>query len=68
MNITVNGNKKSIQENLTVKQFLEQTDGFENREGIAVAINDEVVPRSEWDQRKISEGDSIEVIQAVQGG
>lgn len=68
MKITLNGTQKSIQENLTVKQFLEQTDGIENRQGIAVAINDEVVPRSEWEQRKISDGDSIEVIQAVQGG
>lgn len=35
--------------------------------GIAVAVNGEVVPRSQW-TRELHEGDRIEVLTATQGG
>ncbi|MEU6858999.1 sulfur carrier protein ThiS [Glycomyces sp. NPDC046736] len=35
--------------------------------GIAVALNGEVVPRSEWD-RPLQDGDTVEVLTATQGG
>ncbi len=38
------------------------------RQGIAVALNDEVVPRGEWSNQHLAPGDRIEVITAVQGG
>jgi sulfur carrier protein len=36
--------------------------------GVAVAINDRVVRRTEWAKTAISDGDRIEVITAMQGG
>lgn len=36
--------------------------------GLAVAINDEVVPRSGWAARKLEAGDRVEIVGAVQGG
>ncbi|SDD32485.1 sulfur carrier protein ThiS [Glycomyces harbinensis] len=39
----------------------------EARRGIAVALNGEVVPRSEWD-RPLVDGDAVEVLTATQGG
>jgi sulfur carrier protein len=39
----------------------------EARRGIAVAVNGEVVPRSEWD-RPLVDGDAVEVLTATQGG
>lgn len=38
------------------------------QQGIAVALNAEVVPRSEWGATKISSGDRIEIVGAKQGG
>ena len=35
--------------------------------GIAVALNGEVVPRAEWD-RRLAEGDAVEVLTATPGG
>lgn len=35
--------------------------------GTAVAVNGEVVPRSEW-HRPLSDGDAVEVLTATQGG
>jgi len=36
--------------------------------GIAVAVNDEVVPRAAWPDTVLAEADRIEVLTAVQGG
>jgi sulfur carrier protein len=37
-------------------------------DGVAVAVNGSVVPRTQWLQRPIEPGDRIEVVTAVQGG
>jgi len=42
--------------------------GLADRKGVAIAINDEVVPRSSWPVRALAEGERILVIQATQGG
>lgn len=36
--------------------------------GVAVALNDEVVPRADWSTTIVREADRIEVLTAVQGG
>lgn len=36
--------------------------------GVAVARNGTVVPRSRWDDELVVDGDTIEVVTAVQGG
>jgi sulfur carrier protein len=36
--------------------------------GIAVAINDTVVPRSRWSSVELADGDRVEVLTAAQGG
>ena len=38
------------------------------QQGIAVAINMSVVPRSEWEQTSIADGDRIDIVGAKQGG
>lgn len=37
-------------------------------EGVAVAVNETVVPRSRWEETALREGDRVEVLTAVQGG
>ena len=36
--------------------------------GIAIAVNNHMVPRTEWDSYVLHEGDSILIIKAVCGG
>ena len=36
--------------------------------GLAVAINEEVIPKSEYKTRKVREGDRVEIVQLVGGG
>lgn len=37
-------------------------------DGTAVAVAEQVVPRSQWDTTELSEGASVEILTAVQGG
>jgi len=36
--------------------------------GVAVALDGEVVPRGEWESTPLREGQSVEVLAAIQGG
>ncbi|MFD5427863.1 sulfur carrier protein ThiS [Streptomyces sp. NPDC127084] len=36
--------------------------------GVAAAVNEEVVPRGEWQVTALGEGDRVEILTAVQGG
>ena len=38
------------------------------RDGVAVALNGEVLPRSAWPERALRAGDRVELIHAVGGG
>lgn len=42
--------------------------GLAARRGIAVAVNDAVIPRAAWPAHALADGDRILVIQATQGG
>jgi sulfur carrier protein len=36
--------------------------------GFAVAVNEEVVPKSKYESHKLSEGDRVEIVHLVGGG
>ncbi len=42
--------------------------GLPSLDGVAVAVNDGVVPRSRWAQHALADGDRVLVIRATQGG
>lgn len=51
-----------------VVRDLTSTGEGEIRGGIAVAVNDEVVPRAVWADTPLAAGDRVDVLTAVQGG
>ena len=64
--ITLNGRGVDVEPGATVGHLV---DGLgRGRAGLAVALNDEVVPRSEWDETSVREGDRLEILTAAQGG
>jgi len=63
---TVNGRVRELPDELTVGMLLEML-GSE-RSGIAVACNDRVVRRAEYETQRLQDGDRIEIIEAVAGG
>lgn len=44
------------------------TEYFNASSGIAVAVNEEIVPRGHWDQHPLQSGDQVLVFNAVAGG
>ncbi|MFQ3576985.1 MAG: sulfur carrier protein ThiS [Cytophagales bacterium] len=42
--------------------------GIANQKGIAIAVNDSVVPKKDWELLVLKENDQITIIQATQGG
>lgn len=65
MIVTVNGEPRPLDPDSAVVTAVESVGGGT---GTAVAVNGEVVPRSEWSQRALADGDSVEVLSAVPGG
>jgi sulfur carrier protein len=66
MRFQVNGEEREMEGGATVAELL-QCLGMEV-EGIAVALNMEIVRRGEYAETKISEGDEVEIVRAVGGG
>ena len=62
-------NQKEFQtnsESLTVKELLDEIQSL--KPGIAVAVNNKVARKANWDSTFLVEGDQITVITAVCGG
>jgi sulfur carrier protein len=64
--ITVNGEPREIADSATLDTVLE-TFGV-RRDGTAVALNDDVVPRARHGATALRDGDRLEIIVAVAGG
>ncbi len=65
MLIRINAEQVEVDDHMTVAALL-QSLGYPDR-GIAVAVDQAVVPRSSW-ATTLSDGATIEVVTAVQGG
>jgi len=66
MEITVNGQLHQVQKNDTILQLI-HTLGLENKR-LAVEMNSTIVPRSQFETRILTQGDKIEIVQAIGGG
>jgi sulfur carrier protein len=64
--ITVNGESRGLPDGTTLGALLDQLEI--RRDGTAVALNDDVVPRARHDAVTLRDGDRLEIIVAVAGG
>jgi sulfur carrier protein len=64
--VTVNGEARAVERGSTVAALVALIGC--GTKGVAVAVNDEVVPRSLWSDRALTDGDRVEVLKAAQGG
>ena len=67
MNVLLNNKNCSVEKNSALVKILEQN-GITNQKGIAVAVNNTVVPKTEWQNKILNENDKITIIKATQGG
>ena len=66
MELLVNGEPREVEDGTTVAALVRLL-GLPER-GVAVAVEDRVVPRSTWEQAIVTAGQRVEVLTAVQGG
>ena len=68
MIVTVNGDEQSLADGTTVDALVSALGLTADGRGVAVAVDTQVVPRSEWDTTELPPGARVEVVAAVQGG
>jgi thiamine biosynthesis protein ThiS len=66
MLVTINGEDRTVEAPLTLAALLEQLGLKLDR--IAVEYNKSIVPRPQWAETALAEGDRLEIVQFVGGG
>ncbi len=64
--LVINGEDTSLESITTVSNLIEHLDVEHGK--IAIEINQEIVPRSQFDTYNLTDGDAIEIVQAIGGG
>ena len=68
MRVVLNGHEAELADGATVLTAVESLDLPGSGRGVAVAVDAEVVPRTQWDAHELNEGARVEVLRAIQGG
>ena len=68
MRVVLNGSAADLADGATVLTAVEALDLPASGRGVAVAVDAEVVPRTQWDTHELNEGARIEILRAIQGG
>ncbi|MFC9737336.1 sulfur carrier protein ThiS [Streptomyces noursei] len=66
MSVSVNGEARRIPGGLTLDRLVATLSRASA--GVAAAVNETVVPRTQWSTTALGDGDRVEVLTAVQGG
>ena len=67
MNVYLNSEIVSIEDNSSLESLL-QENSLAIKKGIAVAINNRIVPKNNWNVTPLEENDKVLVISATKGG
>jgi thiazole synthase len=68
MTIELNGEQIEVGDRATLIDAVERAGVADERRGVAVAVDGEVVPRAEWEGTALRPGQSVEVVRAIGGG
>jgi thiazole synthase len=68
MRIELNGERRELAEAATLADAVRESGAGSEARGVAVALDGEVVPRGAWEATALREGQSVEVLAAIQGG
>lgn len=67
MKVFINNEPKELQNLKTITELLRDLN-LEGAKGIAIAINQEVIPKAHWNNHSLAENDRLTIIRATQGG
>ncbi len=68
MKVLLNGEVRELPDGATLAEAAREAGAGDGGRGVAVALDGEVVPRSEWETTALREGQAVEVLAAIQGG
>jgi sulfur carrier protein len=68
MKVLLNGETAELADGATVQAAVETLDLPASGRGVAVAVDAEVVPRTQWETHELQDGARVEVLRAIQGG
>ena len=68
MRVLLNGTQTDLADGATVQTAVDALDLPAAGRGVAVAVDAEVVPRTQWQTHELNEGARVEVLRAIQGG
>ncbi|MFY9264930.1 MAG: sulfur carrier protein ThiS [Solirubrobacterales bacterium] len=66
--LTVNGGATSVPAGCTIAQLIERLELPPQGRGVAIAVDEAVVPRGEWAKLALEHGQRVEIVTATQGG
>lgn len=65
--IRLNGEARTLEGSTSIEALVAGL-AVDTAEGVAVALNGEIVSRTRWSETEVQDGDDIEIVRAVQGG
>jgi len=68
MRVVLNGSEAELDDGATVQTAVEALELPAAGRGVAVAVDAEVVPRTQWQTHALNDGARVEVLRAIQGG
>ena len=66
MNLIINGDERTFSSPLTLARLVEELGMKPDR--VAIELNRNLVPRQQWPETSLSEGDRLEIVHFVGGG
>ncbi|MDB5226278.1 MAG: thiamine biosynthesis protein ThiS [Bacteroidota bacterium] len=67
MQVIINNQSYNFEENSSLQSAIAELQ-MEDTSGIAVAVNEQIIPKSEWNKINLNDEDKIIIIGAVAGG
>lgn len=64
--IHLNGEKKAIADAWTVEDLVRDLELGD--QPVAIELNEEIISRKQWQERRLSSGDRVEIVHFVGGG
>jgi sulfur carrier protein len=68
MSVLMNGIKQECTAGETLEDFVARVLPSRETRGVAVIVNDELVPRARWREVRLADHSKIEILRAMAGG
>ena len=66
VNILLNSESRQVHQNSSLYTLVKQEKLTDK--GVVIAINNQIIPHHQWEQKLVVEGDNISIFQAIAGG